>query len=344
MYELGFGIIGCGVISKWHAEAIGKIAGCRLIGATDVNEKNRETFAAAYGCAAFESTEKLLKDPDIDVVCICTPSGLHAPLCIQAAEAGKHIITEKPMALTVADCDSIIGAAERNNVKIEVISQLRFSHVVRSVKAAIDNGVLGKLLCGDIYMKYHRSAEYYRQSPWRGTWKMDGGGALMNQGVHGVDTIQYLMGPVRSVFGFCRTLIHEIETEDTVSAALEYASGALGVIQATTSVTPGSGRRIEINGTNGTIVMLEDSVVEWDVDGTSIPPDILVQAGNNKGFCDPTNIGLQGHLDQITDMVRALRENREPSVNGKEGRKPIRIIRAIYRSSQTGERVVLDGD
>jgi len=341
MRKIGFGIIGCGVISRWHAEAIATLKDCALIGATDRSKESAGAFSAKYNCIAFDSVEDLLTCPDIDVVSICTPSGLHAQFCIQAAEAGKHVITEKPMALNVADCDKIIEAADRNNVKICVISQLRFSHTVRSVKSAIAGGQLGKMLCGDIYMKYHRDREYYIRSPWRGTWAMDGGGALMNQGVHGVDTIQYLMGPVKSVYGNCRTLLHDIETEDTCSAVLEFKSGALGVIQATTSVTPGSGRRIELNGSKGTIMMLEDSVVEWSVDGTAIPADILIESSVKSGYSDPTNIGIGGHIDQISDMVAAIREGRNPAVDGREGKKPVEIICAIYKSSETGKRVDL---
>ena len=152
MRQIGFGIIGCGVISRWHADSVSKIEGCKLIGGTDVSPKSREAFAEKYGVTAFESVEALLACSEVDVVCICTPSGLHAPLCIAAAEAGKHIITEKPMALTVADCDAIIEATDRCGVKIEVISQLRFSHTVQSVRAAVLNGTLGRIVSGDIFM------------------------------------------------------------------------------------------------------------------------------------------------------------------------------------------------
>ncbi len=336
-----FGIIGCGMISGWHADSIRSIPDCVLVGATDRSPEACAAFAAKYGVTAFESVEALLGCPDIDVVCVCTPSGLHAPLCIQAAEAGKNIVTEKPMALTVADCDAVIAAVERNHVKMAVISQLRFSHAIRSAAEAVHSGTLGQMLCGDIYMKYSRTPDYYAKSPWRGTWKMDGGGALMNQGVHGVDILCHIMGPVEWVCGNCKTMVHAIETEDTASALVQFASGAMGVIEGTTSVVPGSGRRIELNGTRGTIVLLEDAVVEWSVEGTHVPVDILITASKTESARDPAKIGLEGHVAQLSDMADAVRNDRSPMIDQYEGRKPVEVICAIYESSRRGERVYL---
>lgn len=339
MKEIVFGIIGCGMISGWHADAIAAVNGCRLAGAFDVNPASREKFAAARGVRAYETLEQLLADPQIDVINICTPSGLHADLAIAAARAGKNILVEKPMALNSQQCDAMIAAARENGVLLSVVSQLRFAHAIQSAKTALENGSLGRVVCGDIYMKYYRSHEYYAGSKWRGTWAMDGGGALMNQGIHGVDIMRYIMGPVKSVYAICRTLDRKIETEDTASAVLEYESGALGVIQATTSVSPGSGRRMEFNGTKGTIVLMEDTIVEWTAEGMAVPADILIRSSRMEASRDPTKIDLDGHIRQITDVADSVRRGKAPFISGEEGRKPVRIIEALYESSRSGQRV-----
>ncbi len=338
---IGFGIIGCGMISRWHANAVLSIEGARLAGATDVSKESREAFGREFGIPVYNSVDEMLSSPDIHVVSICTPSGLHTPLAIKAARAGKHIVVEKPMSINLKECDELIEAVEENRVKLTVISQLRFSPAVARIKEAVERGALGRLLTGDIYMKYYRSQEYYDRSGWRGTWAMDGGGALMNQGIHGVDLLQYIMGPVKSVFAHTRTMVRKIEVEDTASALLEFKNGALGVIQATTSIYPGSPRRLEINGDRGSIVLEEDSMVSWDIQGEEIPPDIQIKKATNVASSDPAAISIEGHLRQMRDMVDAIRNDRKPLVDVYEGRKPIEIIMAIYESSRTGKLVEL---
>lgn len=339
--EIGFGIIGCGTISNWHAGAISKIEGARLIGATDVGKDYREVFAEKWNIKAYESLDEMLNDKEIDVVSICTPSGLHAPLAIQAANSGKHIITEKPMAITLKEADEMIAACEKNNVKMAVISQLRFTDAVIKLRDAVKKGMLGKLICGDIYMKFYRSQEYYDKGGWRGTWKMDGGGALMNQGIHGVDLLQYVMGDVKSVFAHTRTLARNIEVEDTASAVLEFENGALGVIQGTTSIYPGTPRRLEVNGDKGTIVLEEDSIIAWDILGQEKDPEMVFERTKSGAASNPTAFGIEGHIKQIGDMVDAIRNNKKPLVDQYEGRKPVQIITAIYESSITGKIVYL---
>lgn len=338
---LGFGIIGCGMISQWHATAVMQTCGARLAGVTDVNIESARAFALKYDVAAFDSVAQMLNSPEIDVISICTPSGLHAPLAVQAANAGKHIVVEKPMAINVEQANEIIEAVERNNVKLQVISQLRFSDAVVKLKDAVGRGLLGRLVTGDIYMKYNRSQEYYDRSGWRGTWKMDGGGALMNQGIHGVDLLQYVMGRVKTVFGITRTLARKIEVEDTAAALLEFANGALGIIQGTTSVYPGSPRRLEINGDKGTIVLEEDRIVKWDIEGSEPPKDIILEPSTGSVANNPVDIGNEGHIRQIGDMVEAIRLDRKPLVDVYEGRKPVEIITAIYESSKTGRKITL---
>jgi predicted dehydrogenase len=325
------------MIARWHANSIRSIPAAKLVAVTDTGVEYRKAFAAEYGVSEYETAGELFKSPEVDVVCICTPSGLHAPLAVKAAEAGKHIIVEKPMAVTLKEADDIIRAVEANHVKMSVISQLRFSPAVLKIKEAVDSGALGKLVCGDIYMKFYRSQEYYDKGGWRGTWKMDGGGALMNQGIHGVDLLQYMMGPVKSVFAFTRTLARSIEVEDTAAAVLEFKNGAVGVIQGTTSVYPGAPRRLEISGDKGTIVLEEDSIVSWNIEGQEVPADISLGHTEIGSASNPAAFGLEGHIRQIGDMAEAVISDRKPLVDQHDGRKPIEIIMAIYESSRTGK-------
>ncbi len=340
---LGFGIIGCGTIANWHVAGIRACKDAKLIGAADFKPEFSQKFCEKYEIKQFMSVEEMLACPEIDVVCICTPSGLHSSYAIQVANAGKHVIVEKPMALTVEDCDKVIKACDDNKVKCCVISQSRFDKTTQAIKKAVENGDLGRLVTGDISMKYYRSPEYYTTGGWRGTWKMDGGGALMNQGIHGIDALQYIMGNVKSVYAYARTLARDIEVEDTCSAVLEYENGAIGIIQGTTSVYPGYPRRLSISGDKGTITITESIFEAYDIEGQDKLPEGIVIGGELKSSAaDPTNLPTYGHEMQIADMVDAILNDREPIVNARQGKRPIQIIRAIYESSETGKRVDLD--
>lgn len=339
MNKFGFGIIGCGAIARFHADAINKIENAQLVGVTDNVKSSCERFTTDFPCKIFDTVEDMLKSDDIKIVSICTPSGLHATLAVKAAKAGKHILVEKPMAITKQQLDDIISAAEDNNVKVAVISQLRFSESIQKVKKAIENGDLGKIILGDVYMKYYRSPEYYASAGWRGTWEMDGGGALMNQGIHGIDVLQYLVGPVKSVWGICKTMARDIEVEDTANVLVEFENGAIGTIQGTTSVTPGYPRILEISGTKGTIVLEEDSITRWDVEGSKT--EIKENSKYNDSFRDPMAFSNQYHILQIGDLLDAIENNRKPLVDMYEGRKPVDIILGAYESSKTGKKVEL---
>jgi UDP-N-acetyl-2-amino-2-deoxyglucuronate dehydrogenase len=339
--KLGFGIIGCGMISAWHAEAIAQIPQVRLVGVTDAVAELRTALASKYGVKSYDTVTEMLADPDIRIISVCTPSGLHASLAVQAAQAGKHVIVEKPMAINLKDADQIIETCERHRVKLGVISQLRFAPAIQQVKRALEAKMLGRLVLGDLYMKFNRTQEYYDQGAWRGTWEMDGGGALMNQGIHGVDLLRYLMGPVRSVTAHARTLARKIVVEDTAAAVLEFQDGALGVIEATTSVYPGSTRRLEINGDRGTIVLEENSIVRWDIEGQSPPPEVALGKTTGDTSSNPGAFGVEGHVCQIADMVDAVLNNRRPIVDGGEGRKALEIILAVYQSSSLKKLVFL---
>jgi len=338
--KYGFGIIGCGMISKWHAKAVESIEDAQLIGVTDNNAANMEGFCKEFSCRAFGSVDDMLSCPEIDVVCICTPSGLHAPMAVMCAKSGKHFVVEKPMAITKQQINDIICACEENNVKGTVISQFRFTPCVQYVKKAIEDGILGDIILGDVYMKYYRSAEYYASADWRGTWELDGGGALMNQGIHGIDLLQYLVGDVKSVCGVCKTLSHDIAVEDTASLAIEYKNGAVGTIQGTTSVNPGYPRVISISGTNGTIEITEDAITRWDVSNGKYEVKVN-KANSTNSFRDPSGITLDNHRHQIADLVDAIKNDRRPLIDIYEGKKAVEIILAAYESSKTKSVVEL---
>lgn len=336
--KYGFGIVGCGAISKFHVAAINEIANAKLIGVFNTPKSFAEDFAKEYNCRVFDTYEEMLCCEDIDVVNICTPSGTHAPLAIEAANHKKNVIVEKPMAITENEIEELVCAVEKNNIKLAVISQLRFNENIQKVKKAIESGELGDIILGDVYMKYFRSPEYYSSSNWRGTWAMDGGGALMNQGIHGIDILQYLVGPIKTVSAVCKTLARDIEVEDTASLVVEYENGAVGVIQGTTSVEPGYPRVIEITGTKGTVSLTETDITKWDIDGKTF--DITDSPQRDfYGFRDPEAIALHSHLPQIKDMIKAIEEDRPPMVDVNEGRKPVEIILAAYESSKLRRQV-----
>ncbi len=340
--KIRFGIIGCGVIADFHANAIMELQDeAILVGVTDVVYDAAEKFSKRHGIRVFATLEEMLSSSEIDVVNICTPSGYHAEVVIKAAKAGKHIIVEKPMAITKEQLDSIEDACRDSNIILSSISQNRFSRGVTITRRAIEEGLLGRILCADIYMKYNRTQEYYDSGSWRGTKRVDGGGALMNQGIHGVDLIQYLAGSLKSVYALSKTLVRRIEVEDTLSAVVEYKSGAIGVIQATTSVYPGYPRRLEINGEKGSIALEETSIVRWDIDNSKYE-DIVLQPSFISSTATPTALSTAEHRNQISDVIRAIKTKTKPLIDFEEGRKAVDIILAIYKSAEEKRTVFLD--
>lgn len=339
-----FGIIGGGMIAAWHAQAVARCEGARLAGVVDASPERARAFALEHGGRAYDSLEAMLDDPAVDAVSICTPSGLHAEQAIQAMARGKHVLIEKPMALTVADADRVIAMAERMGVTAGVVSQLRFSGACRQLQAILSEGRLGRIVTAELLMKYHREEAYYAASAWRGTWAMDGGGALMNQGIHGVDLLLHLLGPVRQVFGTARTLHHVIEVEDTAAATLAFASGTLGVLLATTSASPGYPRQLSVTGTAGSVTLCEERFAQWDVPGIPCPEGLLMGEAQHSGASDPSNLAADSHLRQVEDMVQAIRLGRPPAVTLRQARAVVALICAVYASSRTNEAVVLQGE
>ena len=327
-HQFCFGILGCGMIAGIHAEAIGSIPEAVLAGVADANAERERAFAAQRGVHAYESYDQMLSDPQLDVICICTPSGFHAENALAALRHGKHVVLEKPMALSAKSADEIVAACAQAGKLLTVISQLRFSEDVQRVRALLAENALGRLTLCSLYMKYHRSVEYYASSPWKGTKAFDGGGALMNQGIHGVDLLEYIVGPIKAVTGKARTLSHRIEVEDTAVAMLEFENGALGVIEASTCAYPGFERRIELHGDKGYIMLKNNQIEKMMVNGEEFSAEVA-DAGTSS---DPGALHCEMHRRQIQNLLAAIRGEEELVVDANEGRKAIRVIEAVYRA------------
>ena len=346
----GFAIVGCGMIAGFHLKALAEIEGTQVVAVVDSVPAALERFAAKHDlhCGLYTSVAEAVKRPDVDIVIVSTPSGAHMDSAVAAAEAGKHVVVEKPLEVTLERCDRIINACDRNGVKLCTIFPSRFGDANRTLKAAIDAGRFGRLTLGETTCKWWRTQQYYDQGGWRGTKALDGGGALMNQAIHNVDLLSWMMGPVTHVAGFTALLAHErIEVEDTAVACLRFASGALGVIQATTSVYPGLPKTIGIHGDQGTVVIEQDDVLRWEFtpetpEDKGVRERFAQKVGASGGSADPSAISHVGHARQLTDFVDSIRSGQAPLVDGREGRKAVEIIHAIYRSAETGELVKLD--
>ncbi|HLO80862.1 MAG TPA: Gfo/Idh/MocA family oxidoreductase [Chitinophagaceae bacterium] len=346
--EFGFGIIGTGLISHIHALAIEAIPGAHLRGVYNIHKEKADHFAAKYGCKAYSTLDDMLASPDIDIACICTPSGLHLEPALKCIEAGKHCLIEKPLEVTLEKCDQIIEAAQKADVKTGVIFPSRFYEASVQMKTAVDEKRFGTLVLGDAYVKWHRSPEYYKSASWRGTWALDGGGALMNQGIHSVDLLQWYMGPVDSVQAFSTNRQHKgIEVEDSVVAVLKFANGALGNIEATTAVYPGELKQIEILGTEGTAVLREASLIRWEFlhkkyEDQQIIDSMSATRMQHGGAANPADLSIVGHQRQIEDMMQAIESGREPLIDAVEGRKSVKIVLAVYESARSGRLIHLN--
>jgi predicted dehydrogenase len=347
LQSAGFGILGLGVIAEFHVQAIKEITGCRFAAGFDTVPGRAAAFCEKHGGTPYEDLSAFLADKDIDIITIATPSGLHLDGTLAAVRAGKHVIVEKPLEITTARCDAIIAEADINKVQVGTVFPSRYHAPSRIIKKALEEGRFGKIALADAQIKWYRTQEYYDSGKWRGTWQFDGGGALMNQGIHAVDILRWFMGEVKEVFAYTGTLAHErIEVEDCAAAALRFASGALGVIEATTGAYPGFLKKIEICGASGCVTMEEESITAWQFaderpEDESIRRDYGSAAATGGGVSDPAAIGHHGHRMLFESFVTALRENRAPDIDGKEGRKAVEIIEAIYRSAKTHAPVSL---
>ena len=326
---LRFAILGCGGISAVHAEAIGMTEGAELAACYDISGERAAVFADRYGITAFADRDQLFRR-DIDVICVCTPSAFHASDAAEALLRGKHVILEKPMSLTSEEADTVISASEKSGKLVSVISQARYADDIREARGVLDNGVLGNIGSVNLFMRYWRDAEYFSGSVWRGRKSMEGGGALMNQGIHGISLLRYLCGEPVVVSATAATITHPIETEDTICALLRYNNGAHGVIEASTCSWPGFCRRIEIYGDKGYMVITEDRITRLktvDTDYT-IPGN---EAPVYRGY--PGRMEPILHARQISELVSAVNNGGQLIMNGYEGKADIKLIETIYSAA-----------
>jgi UDP-N-acetyl-2-amino-2-deoxyglucuronate dehydrogenase len=343
----GFAIIGTGMISRFHARAIADVRGAKLVACFDQAKNYAEKFAAEHNCTAYDSLKNMLADPKVDVVTIATPSGAHMEPALAAAKAGKHVIVEKPLEITLRRCDRIIRECDKQGVTLSTVFPSRFHDSSIKMKRAIDAQRFGRLTLGDAYVKWFRTQEYYDSGAWRGTWKFDGGGALMNQAIHTVDLLTWLMGPVAEIQAATATLAHKrIEVEDVATATLRFANGALGVIEATTAAYPGYLKRIELHGSEGSAVLEEEDIKNWDFAKKARGDAAILRAmaeskSTGGGAADPAAIGHHGHTMLFRDVLKAISQGTSPAVDGPEGRRSVEIILAIYQAAATGRTVKL---
>jgi len=331
------GLIGAGNISETHARAAAAIPGTVIAAVFGSNGEKTSALAARYGATPYRDLESFLAHRPMDIVAIGSPSGLHAEQAIAAVRRGVHVIVEKPLDIDTARIDDLIEAADAARVKIGVFFQDRLRPAMRELKAALNDARLGKAVLASGRVKWYRPPEYYSQSRWRGTWALDGGGALMNQGIHTVDVLLWLLGPVARVRAATRTQFHSIEVEDTAVAILEFESGALGVIEAATSIYPGYARRLEVTGTEGTIVLEDDRIVRTDLRSSSTVA--APAAAATESAASPVVSDASAHQRVIEDFIRAIRTGASLSCDAREGRKSVAIVQAIYESARTGAAV-----
>jgi predicted dehydrogenase len=340
------------MIARFHTRALAEVAGARVTALVSRDPGRARSMANELGltCHTDTSLGTVLARADVDAVIVTTPSGAHLDPAVAAAKAGKHVVVEKPLEITAERCDHIIAACDKHGVKLCTIFPSRFGDANRTLKVAVDAGRFGRLTLGETTCKWWRSQQYYDEGGWKGTKALDGGGALMNQAIHNVDLLLWLMGPATSVCGFTATLAHaRIEVEDTAVACLQFANGALGVIQASTSVHPGLPKTVAVHGDRGTAVVEQDDILRWELtpetpDDSAVRERFAVKVQASGGASNPAAISHQGHARQLADFVRAVRTDTAPMVDGREGRRSVALIEAIYQSAATGRAVELKAE
>jgi predicted dehydrogenase len=340
-------IIGCGMIANLHAKAI-QAAGGSFVACFDTRREAADRLAEQYqGCTPYHDLTTFLADTNIDIVTVGTPSGAHLEPAVAAAGAGKHVIVEKPLEITLERCHKIITACQKSQVQLATIFPSRFHDSSLVLKSAVNAGRFGRLTLGDAVIKWYRSQEYYDSGAWRGTWELDGGGALMNQGIHTIDLLTWLMGPVVEVMAHTALLAHErIEVEDTAVAALKFANGALGTIVGTTASYPGYLKRVEISGSKGSAILEEEDIIRWDF-AEPLPSDAVVheamahRTSGGGGAADPAAINFSGHTKLFANVLAAIDGKETLVADGHEGCRSVEIILAIYQSAKTGQVVRL---
>lgn len=345
-----FGIIGAGMIGQFHGKAIEAMTGGELHSVFDLRPEAAAKLADQFGAKAYSDMDEFLGDADLDVVTVGTPSGAHLDPSVAALKAGKHVICEKPLEITPDRIDTMRAIAAENNVTLAAVLNRRFHPAMDAFKAAADSGRFGRLTSASAYVKWYRDQAYYDSGAWRGTWKLDGGGALMNQSIHTIDALIYLAGPVVSVQANTACLAHtDIEVEDTAVAIVEFENGARGVIEGSTANWSKDGHpaRVQLCGDQGSVFLADESFEIWDfMDEQPIDADVAssMMKGSEAGLGanDPTAINFDGHQKNFEEVVNAISEGRESIVNAEEARKAVALICAIYESAQNdGKKVLL---
>lgn len=344
-----FGIIGAGMIGHFHAKAIQAMADGTLHSVFDLRPEAAEKIAAEYGATAYSNFDDFLADPELEIVTIGTPSGAHRDPALAALQAGKHVICEKPLEVTTERIDEMMDAATAAGKTLAAVLNRRFQPAISALKQASEAGRFGKITSASAYVKWWRTQEYYDSGAWRGTWALDGGGALMNQGVHTVDQLLYIAGPVIAVTASTALLAHErIEVEDSCVAILEFANGARGVLEASTCCWSSTGHPAEVQvcGTHGSVFLADESFRVWDF-ADSLPHDqeirdtLMVGSARGLGANDPTAINFEGHRNNFQEVVSSILEQRPCAVDATEARKAVAIINAVYRSAREGGTRIL---
>ena len=349
--KLRFGIIGCGVIGHIHAEAIATLPDAQLVAVVDTVPKRLQKQVEEFHVTSYGNLQEMLAREHLDIVDICTPSGQHGEHACQVMRSGVNVIVEKPLEITRAAIAEMLRVQQETGVKLAVISQHRFDPDTIKVHDLVEAQAFGRLVQGLALVPWWRSQAYYDSGAWRGTWELDGGGVLMNQSIHSIDLLQWLMGPVKSIFAYTDTLVHRVETEDVAFAVLRFANGALGTIAATTGAYPGMGTRIELHGDKGSAVIEYDRLSYLHLaqdDREEVGPydaareqHVPTAPAGPSAAQNPATLAIRSHALQIEDMMRAIRENGAPLVDGYAARHLVEIILGIYESARTHQEVTL---
>jgi predicted dehydrogenase len=344
--QLKFGVVGLGNISDFHADAANAVRGGSMYACYSRSPQKSAAFAEKHSCRGYSDFKSFLADPDLDIVTIATPSGAHLEPAVAAARAKKHVVVEKPLEVDPSRCRKMIDACRRNGVQLVTIFPTRYKDVSIAMKQAIDKGRLGKPISGSAYVKWYRDQAYYDSGAWRGTQSLDGGGALMNQGIHAVDILIYLMGDVSEVFAYAnRPTRKRIEVETNLVATLKFKNGALGVIEASTEMFPGRPKALQISGTDGSIACEEDDLNFWEfAKPLAVDAKVLerfsAKSDASGGAADPLAMSFDGHRRQFQELVDVVNGKKEAvTCDGKEGLRSVKLIGAIYESVRTGKPV-----
>lgn len=332
-----FGIIGAGMVADFHAKSIQHLSNARLMGICGAGSGRAAILAKQYNCREFPDYHALLRNPEIDIITIATPSGMHMEPTVEAALQGKHVLCEKPLDISPERIDAMIKAHSKAGTRLGGIFNYRFTDTVHLLKTAVDEGRFGTITYASVHVPWWRSDVYY-QHKWRGTLQLDGGGAMMNQSIHMVDMLQYVMGPIDSLHAYIATLGHNIEAEDTATAILRFKNKALGSIYGSTASFPGQPRRIEITGTKGTAILEDNNIKVWQFAAeTKDDERIRAQYATNEsggGAADPSAIPFELHAKNIAAFISSVETGEPFEIDGNEARKAVEIVLAMYTSAK----------